>query len=233
MSTQPIRPAHSADPTLPDIPRAQWTAHPRFESQALLLGSHENFRAISRHLVTAAEAGESDVGIGALYWRWIAAMRSHEAYEEHKLYRFLAHRWGADFSIAQAGHVALHERDRAVRSALVTPEDRTTLSRALREHDEALVAHLEHEEDLVLPLLLELSPAEFESLRTFAHRSAARGTGPRQDPLSALGGKGRVLTPRPMFPRTAADLRPIQSRHALSMDRHRVGIGRRRLGLRR
>jgi len=147
--------------TLPQIPRHQWTAHPRFESQALLLGSHENFRAISEHLIAAAEAGESDVAIGSLYWRWIAGMRSHEAYEEHKLYRYLAHRWGADFSVAEAGHVRLHACDRAVRAALVDPQS-AALASALREHDAVLREHLEHEEDLVLPLLLELSPGEFD-----------------------------------------------------------------------
>ena len=155
MSTTPV------PPTLPRIPRHEWTAHPRFESQALLLGSHENFRAISEHLILAAESSESDVAIGALYWRWIAAMRSHEGYEEHKLYRYLAHRWGADFSVAEAGHAELHRCDRAVRAALVQPHD-TALVSALREHDAVLREHLEHEEDLVLPLLLELTPGEFD-----------------------------------------------------------------------
>lgn len=155
MSTAPL------PPTLPRIPRREWTAHPRFESQALLLGSHENFRAVSQHLIVAAEADEADVAIGALYWRWIAAMRSHEAYEEHKLYRYLAHRWGADFSIAEAGHARLHTCDRAVRAALVEPDD-DILATALRDHDAVLRDHLEHEEDLVLPLLLELSPDEFD-----------------------------------------------------------------------
>ena len=36
------------------LAREQWPTHPRFPGQVLLLGSHENFRRISRALVAAS-----------------------------------------------------------------------------------------------------------------------------------------------------------------------------------
>ncbi|MEM6994664.1 MAG: hemerythrin domain-containing protein [Myxococcota bacterium] len=156
-------------PSLPVVPRDEWEQHPHFRTQTLLLGSHDGFREVSQHLIAAARGDTSDTLIGAIYFRWVSGMRSHEAYEEHKLYPYLAHRWGADFSAAEAGHHALHEADREVRRALlhvVEPgsPDREVLADALVAHDQALVPHLRLEEDLVIPLLLELSPREFSRL---------------------------------------------------------------------
>jgi hypothetical protein len=39
------------------------------------------------------------------------------------------------------------------------------LADALEEHDAVLQVHLDHEEELVIPALLELSPREFEDYR--------------------------------------------------------------------
>ena len=94
---------------VPSIPREEWTSHPRFATQALLLGSHANFRRVSRYLVEKASK-EEFVGLHSLFDRWIAAMRSHEAYEERKLYPYLEYRWGASLDAARAGHDELHAR---------------------------------------------------------------------------------------------------------------------------
>jgi hypothetical protein len=148
------------------IPRHAWVSHPNYPAQVLLLGSHENFRRISRHLVERAAAADDLPYVGALYRRWIAAMRSHEHYEEAKLYPFLARRFGLSFAVAEAGHHELHERDRAVRWSLVGVENdasTSTLKDALEAHDETLVSHLEHEENLVIPALLQLQPKEFRA----------------------------------------------------------------------
>ena len=94
---------------VPKIPREDWTAHPRFRTQALLLGSHANFRKVSRYLVDQASR-ERFVGLHSLFDRWIAAMRSHEAYEERKLYPYLEYRWGVSLDEARTGHGELHAR---------------------------------------------------------------------------------------------------------------------------
>lgn len=155
------------------IPRDQWRTHPNFKTQALLLGSHESFRRVSEDLIAHLRAGGELGPAAILYRRFTAAMRSHEGYEEHKLYPYLSRRWGASFAEAEAGHHALHALDRRVREAIDRARseqqaqepaegERQALVQRLVEHDRVLREHLELEEDLVIPLLLQLSPAEFE-----------------------------------------------------------------------
>ncbi len=163
----------SPTPKTPVIARAEWPKHPHYPAQVLLLGSHKNFRAVSEYLATEAETHDDPARLESLYRQWIGAMRSHEAYEENKLYPYLAWRWDVSFASAEAGHVALHERHADVLSAFsairtdgLTDATRSALMSALRAHDEILRAHLEVEEDLVIPLLLALSPDEF---RTYSH----------------------------------------------------------------
>lgn len=159
--------------TVPRLPREEWTTHPRFRTQALLVGSHANFRRVSQYLVDKA-AREEFVGLHSLFDRWIAAMRSHEAYEERKLYPFLEYRWGVSLDEARAGHEELHARADEVVEAFgslaqpADPEDppggapdNRVLS-ALVAHDRTLDAHLDVEEEAVVPLLLALEPDEFD-----------------------------------------------------------------------
>ena len=158
---------------LPKIPREEWVSHPRFRTQTLLLGSHSNFRRVSRHLVDSASR-EEFVGLHSLFDRWIAAMRSHEAYEERKLYPYLEYRWGVSLDEARAGHEELHARADDVveafrslaRPAGVVESDEATTENpvlaALEAHDRTLDAHLNIEEEAVIPLLLALSPEEFD-----------------------------------------------------------------------
>ncbi len=158
---------------VPNIPREDWTAHPRFRTQALLLGSHANFRRVSRYLVDQA-AREEFVGLHSLFDRWIAAMRSHEAYEERKLYPYLEYRWQVSLEEARTGHGELHARADEVAEAFrslarpADPTDSTDSStdnpvlRALQAHDRTLDDHLNVEEEAVIPLLLALDPQEFD-----------------------------------------------------------------------
>ena len=158
---------------VPNIPREDWTAHPRFRTQTLLLGSHANFRRVSRFLVDRA-ASEEFVGLHSLFDRWIAAMRSHEAYEERKLYPYLEYRWQVSLDEARTGHNELHARADEVAEAFrslarpADPSDSTESStdnpvlRALQAHDHTLDAHLNVEEEAVIPLLLALDPEEFD-----------------------------------------------------------------------
>ena len=158
---------------VPNIPREDWTAHPRFRTQALLVGSHANFRRVSRYLVDQA-AREEFVGLHSLFDRWIAAMRSHEAYEERKLYPYLEYRWQVSLDEARTGHDELHARADEVAEAfrsLARPADPNgstesstdnPVLHALQAHDRTLDAHLNVEEEAVVPLLLALDPEEFD-----------------------------------------------------------------------
>ncbi len=147
----------------PKLNRADWKAHPKFPKQTLLLGSHENFRRLSRELIDDAGSrgdGRSLALIENLFFSWQAAMQSHERYEEHKLYPYLVHVFGVDVSSLHAGHQALEQLRRDVKVAF-EEGDRTFVAAALRAFDRRLLAHLAEEEELVIPLLLALTEDEF------------------------------------------------------------------------
>ncbi|MEM7437431.1 MAG: hemerythrin domain-containing protein [Myxococcota bacterium] len=159
------------NPRAPEyLDRTRWKSHPRYPEQALLLGSHSNFVWINARLIDDAKTGEDPASLEWRYVRWIAAMRSHERYEEYKLYPYLARRWGVSFRDAQDGHRTLHDKHEEVIEAfrdLRDPSDdadtaRTRLVDALSAHQEALVNHLRVEEEAVIPLLLDLIPEEFQ-----------------------------------------------------------------------
>jgi len=153
-------------PHTPRIPRAQWADHPRFPQQTLLLGSHDNFRILAKQVAVLAESEPRRAE--RLFRRWMYAMHSHEAYEERKLYPFLTRRWGVSMAPLEAGHEALGLRKAEVLDAFVAvldreggPPEQRALRRALLGFEDTLEAHLELEEDTVIPLLLELTPGEF------------------------------------------------------------------------
>lgn len=155
-------------PRLRSLPRESWAEHPHFPSQVLLLGSHDSFRRLSWVLVDHAKKGEQLDWIAIVYPQWIAAMRSHEAYEEHKLYPYLTRRWGLSFEAAEEGHRRLHAHDAVIRELLAdldAPDVASSLHAELRANDTTLNDHLDLEEELVIPALLELEPQEFEDYR--------------------------------------------------------------------
>jgi hypothetical protein len=142
------------------LPRERWAEHPRFPSQVLLLGSHQNFRRISKALVASAPA--SLEARQRLFDQWQAAMRSHEHYEERKLYPFLRHRFGVKTVLLEEGHAALHTIERELRRAF-DADDQAAWAKTMARYDVVLHEHLRDEEDLVIPCLLALEPREFSA----------------------------------------------------------------------
>lgn len=153
----------ASTPTLRFMPREAWASHPRYPAQALLLESHRSFLEISKVLIDAARRKDSLSGIESLFRRWIFAMRGHEAYEETKLYPYLERRWGLSFEEAKAGHEELHAAYDRVIAAFAAREGMRSeaICEALEAHDDILRRHLDHEEELVIPALLELTPEAF------------------------------------------------------------------------
>ncbi len=143
---------------LEPVARERWADHPRFPDQALLLGSHENFRRISKVLVAGISVAVRD----DLFHRWQAAMRSHEHYEEHKLYPFLRHRFGVKTAKLEAGHGALHAIEVELRRASAE-RDGASWATSMAQYDAVLHEHLRDEEDLVIPCLLALESSEFSA----------------------------------------------------------------------
>ena len=151
------------------IARERWAEHPRFASQALLLGSHENFRRISRMLADV-DGEDSLEARQRLFDRRQWSMRSHEHYEEGKLYPFLRKRFGVKTGQLEAGHERLHAIEIELR-ATAAERDEPTWARVMQNYDRVLDAHLRDEEELVIPCLLALEPSEF---RAYYDGSAAQ-----------------------------------------------------------
>jgi len=159
----PSRPTPS---TSHEALRAELRAHPRFPAQALLLGGHDAFMAISRELVSRTEAGAAVAAstVEALFRWWHRGMAGHEAYEERKLYPYLARRHGCSFEALVDDHERMHMlRDEVLRQCDADGEGAASpaLHEALVRYDALLGEHLRREEAQVLPLLLELPPDEF------------------------------------------------------------------------
>lgn len=150
--------------TAPNLPRAQWASHPRFPNQTLLLGSHRNFRALARDVRRLAQTRPERAG--RRFRAWMYAMGSHEHYEESKLYPYLSRRWGVSMKELVKGHEALDRCKAEVFDGFARVQGRGSgaaeqLDRALQRLAEVLDAHLDLEEETVIPLLLELEPDEF------------------------------------------------------------------------
>jgi hypothetical protein len=107
----------------------------------------------------------SSVDLLLYFRRWKSAMKNHERYEELKLYPYLENVFELSTATLCAQHVGLGEADAKVVDAYEVG-DSQEVARAFALHDEALLPHLAHEEDLVIPCLLSLSRQEFRS--TFA-----------------------------------------------------------------
>lgn len=153
-------------PATPRFDRDAWTRHPHFPEQLLLLGSHRNFIRISETLVTRARAltGEPsaswrDDTLYLFSW-WQSGMKSHEHYEEHKLYPYLAQRYCVSLGALVADHGELDERRPVVQSAIAAGSA-ASLREALTGFDATLLRHLRAEEDVVIPMLLDLEQSEF------------------------------------------------------------------------
>jgi hypothetical protein len=166
---------------VPDIPRETWIEHPHYGTQTLLLGSHDAFRRRSDWMIERIE--DLDPGDDADTRRrkrwlarsstefdwWMAGMKGHERYEENKLYRFLVRRYDVEVDALEEGHRVLNEHKRRVQdgyrhsmSAAADPgASIRALLTAMREHRTILRDHLRDEEDMVIPMLLALTPAEF------------------------------------------------------------------------
>lgn len=167
------------------IPRERWAEHPRFATQTLLLGSHASFRRISEALLAASPATHEPASgdlVGAslaarqrMFDQWQWSMRSHEHYEEQKLYPFLRHRFGVTTAQLEAGHEDLHAIERELRAA-ADAGDETGWAAEMERYDHALDQHLGAEEDLVIPCLLALSPAEFRAYYDGSATSVVQGT---------------------------------------------------------
>ena len=118
----------------------------------------------------------------------LASMSSHEHYEEAKLYPFLCWKYEVKLSFLEREHEQLHEEAEKVVAAVEelvgqsnpTAEEFATLKTRLVSacfgYDSLLRRHLLEEEDCVIPMLLELTPQEFEQYYDASAHEVAKWT---------------------------------------------------------
>ncbi|MEO0326734.1 MAG: hypothetical protein AAF447_27575, partial [Myxococcota bacterium] len=100
--------------------RASFEDHPHYPAQTLLLRSHDGFRGVSQELIERAREREDGwrAHVELVFRLWHRGMAGHEAYEEHKLYPYLARRFRVSLAALAGEHAALHGLRDAVLDAL-------------------------------------------------------------------------------------------------------------------
>ncbi len=150
----------------PRFSRDAWSKHPNFPNHLLLLGSHKNFLSISATLVTRARhlvdnpTSDWRRDTANLFTWWQSGMLNHEHYEEQKLYPFLSQHYRVSLGALLGDHGELDDLRTVVTQALDI-QDAPAILHAFTAFDTTLVRHLREEEELVIPMLLDLEPAEF------------------------------------------------------------------------
>jgi len=109
-------------------------------------------------------------------------MGCHERYEESKLYPFLAQRFGAVCEPLAEQHESLHALGAECETLLAaaaaelatgSPLDLVAAKNLVDDYRQLLTNHLRQEEEIVIPLLLSMSPREFQCYSVAAESCAA------------------------------------------------------------
>lgn len=134
-----------------------WRAHPNASGPALmLLGIHDQFRAAARELMRLVAA--SAFGAGERLFTQLAAVLHHHHHAEEDMLFPLVHRLtGVAPDQLQTDHDEMTAAIEAVQHAIAKREG---VADAITRFHDILVPHLDREEQLVIPVLLELPPAE-------------------------------------------------------------------------
>ncbi|MBX3232171.1 MAG: NUDIX domain-containing protein [Labilithrix sp.] len=143
--------------------RTRWRAQGALEGPAgMLLTLHDHFRVATERLRFMFER-EPDVPLGWVGRAFapIAEMLHHHHHaEEQMLFPFVERRTGSAPEKLVLDHGELTAAIDAVNDALRPETAREDAAAALARFEDVLVDHLDREEGLVVPVLLELAPAE-------------------------------------------------------------------------
>ena len=148
--------------------RATWSAHPNLDGPAaMLLAVHDQFRAVSNRLALLADAGADAVALARLFVPLAEVLHHHHHAEEAMVFPLVLRQTGTAPDQLQADHdemtAAIDDVDRLLRAR--TGE----LADAVARFHAILIAHLDREEALVVPVFLSLAPREAWDLINGAH----------------------------------------------------------------
>ncbi|MEN0065177.1 MAG: hemerythrin domain-containing protein [Myxococcota bacterium] len=128
--------------------RSRWERHPRFHGQAaMLLQVHDGFRSALDRLVVEPDQRY-------LFRRLVSVLRHHHHAEEIGLFPLVEARLGRTLDELVADHQALDEAIAQAADGFARGDPVDGLARL----QPVLIGHLDREEALVIPVLLDLPP---------------------------------------------------------------------------
>jgi len=143
---------------------AAWRAHPNASGPAsMMLSIHDQFRAVSQHIVELVAQGSSLATIERAFSQLAAVLHHHHHAEEAMVFPFVERRTGIAPEQLQTDHDEMTAAIANVESRLEARETER-VGAAIGRFHEILVTHLDREEDLVIPVFLALTPAEVWAL---------------------------------------------------------------------
>jgi Hemerythrin HHE cation binding domain len=145
--------------------RATWNRHPNIAGPAsTLLAIHDQFRAASRRIASVIDREPPDLGWARRAFGSLGmTLHHHHHAEEVMLFPLVLERTGSAPERLVADHEVLKDAIAAVEVSLRKGEPIAARA-AIGSFDEVLVAHLDREEALVVPVLLGMTALEAWSL---------------------------------------------------------------------
>lgn len=144
---------------------ARWKRHANADGPAsTLLAIHDQFRVASQRMQLLV-AREADLGwVARAFMPLAQTLHHHHHAEEVMLFPVVRDLTGAAPERLVSDHEALMRAIRELEESLSPGADRAVAVAAAARFDEILVAHLDREESLVVPVLLRMTPDEAWSL---------------------------------------------------------------------
>jgi 8-oxo-dGTP pyrophosphatase MutT (NUDIX family)/hemerythrin superfamily protein len=143
--------------------RAAWRKHPNAAGPAAtLLAIHDQFRVASERLSfsLAREAGADLAWVARAFRPLAQTLHHHHHAEEAMLFPLVQSRTGVAPAQLVTDHEALTRAIAEVEESLSAGADKERATAAVATFAEVLVEHLDREEALVIPVLLEMTPSE-------------------------------------------------------------------------
>ncbi len=136
---------------------AAWRAHPNASGPAyMLLGIHDQFRKASAYLVEQRELH----AIAHVFLPLARTLHHHHHAEEAMLFPLVEKRTGVAPERLQSDHEELTDAIDAVEAGVMARLGTEAIVPLIQRFHTVLVEHLDREEDLVVPVLLELTPQQ-------------------------------------------------------------------------
>lgn len=127
----------------------------------MMLAIHDQFRAASHHLVQLVARGAGVVAIGRVFSQLAQVLHHHHHAEEAMVFPLVQRRTGLAPERLQTDHDEMTAAISAVETAL---DAGANVAEAITTFHEILIPHLDREEELVIPIFLQVPPQELWDL---------------------------------------------------------------------